>query len=193
MARPAVAFLFVLALASPASADPVEGDDWARSLSVGIGLVTFTEPGMRDVTEPAGALTVRAVVRTRSAFALEAGFAWSTHLLRGPGMDDARLRAASLEAGVRLNLVPGPWQPYLVTGVGWKHYGLYDYLGRTGVRDDVLEMPVGAGVTFLTRGVAVDLRAVYRLAVGSDLVLTDDGPPEDMSNLTVGASVGIEL
>jgi hypothetical protein len=151
-------------------------------LSVGGGVETFADQGMRNVTDTGGMWDVRGVLGTRSPVSLEAAYTGSARMIDSIFGDqgDAALVGTGLEGAMRLQLLPMEvFTPYAFGGLGWKRYDIAgaDFsTADTGIADEdtLLEIPVGAGLSYRARGTVLDARFTYRAAVGEDLVVQED-------------------
>jgi hypothetical protein len=153
------------------------------SINVGGGLAGFTAENVRDSTEVGGGWAADVVIGTRSPLAFEAGYTGTANAIDALGLDgDAVLLGSGVQGLARLNFtIDQPAQPYIIAGAGWKHYDLTrEDFNTSSVRedDDVLEVPVGAGIAYHINQFVVDLRGVFRPAFDSDLLAggQDDAP-----------------
>jgi opacity protein-like surface antigen len=155
---------------------------WGMSFAVGGGVSGFTNEDMRETTDVGGAWEARFALGTRSPVALEAAYTGSAQTIDALGLDtDAVLVATGLETSMRVNLMRGRWTPYALLGVGWKHYDLTNEESNTSSvrnKDDVFEVPVGAGLAYQIASVIIDARAVVRPAFGADLIAMPAGGGE---------------
>lgn len=169
-----------------------DSEDWPASvygisLSLGAGLQDFTDSSMTSTTDPGGVWDVRGVIGTRTPVALEAAYVGTAQGIDARFGEDttATLVGTGLEGAVRLNLIPlEDFTPYAFAGLGWKRYDVVGADFRTadtGIRDedDLLEIPMGGGLSFRNQGFVADARFTYRAAAGEDLVITDDSAPDE--------------
>ncbi len=175
-------FLAGTALAEEGKRGPLVPDDQPESilirlgtaLTMGGGVTGFTDEGARDYANVGGAWDLRLVVGTRRAVAVEAAYSGNAADINALGLDNsAALVSTGLEAAVRYNVLTGSWQPYVVAGAGWRRYDLTSADFNTSDvnnRDNVMEIPVGAGMSYRHQGLVADLRATFRSAVGTDLI-----------------------
>jgi hypothetical protein len=177
---------------SPQSAQTSAG----IGLSAGAGLTGFSDGAMRDVTDVGLAWDARLTLGTRSMLALEAAYVGSAQ-----GVDlmveDVTLIGHGAEAAGRLNLGTLPVQPYVVAGLGWTRYKVYydDTPLNVSTDDDILTVPLGAGVGFHLAGVLIDVRGSYRFAFDDEL-FRDEADFEErpaFDNWAVTARAGVEL
>jgi len=196
---------------SIADADPyVPPSQYGIGVVLGGGVQDFTNSDMRSTTTPGGNWDVRAMVGTRSPIAIEAAYIGSAQGIesRFGTAVSATLIGTGLEADLRVNLIPFEnITPFGFAGLGWKRYDVRgeDFTtADTGIRDDdqLLEIPLGAGVGYRYAGLSVDARFTYRVAAGEDLVVAADvnNPDVDtnagslgMDTWGVGANLGMEF
>lgn len=182
----AVAFLGAALFANGAAAqeyDEDDGDLLARAglaLTVGGGVSGFTNEEMRDTADVGGTWDVRAAFGTRSPIALEAGYVGSAQAIDAIGLDtDAVLVGTAIEGLARVNLLPEQRiNPYFFGGAAWRRYDLTNADTNTSdvvETDNLLEIPVGAGVSYRVAGFVADLRGSFRIATEEDLIRTDVG------------------
>jgi hypothetical protein len=147
---------------------------YGTSVTVGGGVVGFTDGSMRDFASTGGAWDARLVFGTREYLAVEAAYTGGAIAIDALGLDnDADLLSSGAEVLGRVNLLTKEWQPYVVAGVGWRHYSIINSNRNTSsVQDneDLGEIPLGAGVAYRYRGLVVDGRALFRAAFKDDLV-----------------------
>jgi hypothetical protein len=83
-------------------------------------------------------------------------------------------------------------------GAGWRHY---DVVGESFTTsdagmsdsDDLLQLPVGAGLSYRRGGIIGDARFTYRPTLGEDMVLEPDGDYATMDSWGVTAGVGYQF
>lgn len=152
---------------------------WGMSVSVGGGVTSFLEDDTRAFTDTGGNWSARLAIGTRLPVTLELAYQGSLQDIDAMGLDrDAMLLGNGVEANIRLNASPrGSVQPYILAGVGWTRYRVTnDQYNTSNVEDeeDVLLLPVGAGVGFRWRGMLLDVRGVVRPALYDDLIIFPD-------------------
>ncbi len=175
-------------------------DDEPSGLGIGIsaggGVTGFVDDNMRDVAGLGAAWDVRVTLGTRSMLALEAAYIGS-HREVDLVIDDITLDSHGLEGNGRLNIGTFAIQPFALAGLGWTRYMVYDRGEQVMLNsdDDVLIVPVGAGVAFHAGAVALDLRGTYRFAFDDEL-FRDEAEFEDrpaFDNWSVTARAGLEF
>jgi hypothetical protein len=152
-------------------------------LSIGGGGFGFVDSTARDFTDVGGSWEARLSVGTRSPIALEAAYVGSAQGIDAIGLDpDAILVGNGVEGVARINLGRAEIQPFVFGGAGWRHYRVTNAdfnLSNVSNRDNVLEVPLGAGLAWRTGGVFFDVRGTYRLAFFDDLI--SPGPADAFS------------
>ncbi len=147
---------------------------YGASVSVGGGVVGFIDNAMRDFATVGGAWDARLVFGTREDIAVEAAYMGAATPVDALGLDNnAVLLSNGIEALARVNLLKEEWQPYVMAGVGWRHYSIVNSNRNTSSvakNDDVTEIPVGAGVAYRYEGLVIDGRGIFRAAFNDDLI-----------------------
>lgn len=155
------------------------------SVSLGGGVAGFVDEDMRDFADVGGAWGVRAVIGTREMVAFEVGYTGFAGSIDALGLDeDALLLGTSLEGAARLNFLDDEWQPYVIAGIGWRRYDLtrVDVNTSSVAEDDnVLEVPLGAGISYRYAGLVVDARAIVRATFDEDMVATPNATDDTAS------------
>ena len=179
--------------------------DYGFAVSAGGGVSDFTSETARGATNTGGGWDVRATIGTRAVIAGELSYLGSAQSINALGLDDSALLLGNgAQADVRLNLTTkNVFQPFFFAGVAWRHYSLQNVDTNTSDvndSDDVLEIPVGAGIAYRYRGFILDARGEFRPSTNGDLMpsLTQPGPFTTDSRASldrwgVTANVGIEL
>ncbi len=158
-----------------AHADETLGQKYGLSAMFGGGLVGFADQDTRDFASTGGSWEARFAFGTKSWLAVEAAYVGSLQGLDALGLDsNARLLGNGGEADVRINLLQGlAWQPYALVGAGWTHYSVTNSNANTSdvaESDNVLTMPIGAGIGYRYRNVLFDLRGTYRATTQAELI-----------------------
>jgi hypothetical protein len=163
----------------------------------GGGVQNYTSSDLRAVTNVGGFYTGRLAIGTRIPVGLEVGYIGTTQKLTAIGLNSgADLLSNGVEGTARLNLMPkGIVRPYVVGGAGWKRYDIVNKSFNTSnVRNqlDVATFPLGAGLSFVYRGLVLDARGEYRWEA-KDQILQDltTGPGTD--NWDVNLKAGFEF
>lgn len=171
-------------------------------VSVGGGVMNYTEWGPRSVTSPGGFWDARLHVGSRSVVGFEAAYVGSAQDIYALGLNEAAfLMSNGLEGAVRLNapitFSNGLLEPYTFGGLGWQNFNLINDVATSSVEpyDNVMSVPMGVGVAMGIAGVTLDTRATYRHTIGSELLgPTGSSFDEDSLNQwSVGAGLGFEF
>ena len=146
-------------------------------IAAGAGAGGFTGSDLRGTSNVGGDWDVRLTFGTRSPLAFEASYIGSAQRLSALGLDNnAMLVGNGAQGALRLNLLAGlPVQPFVFGGVAWRRYDVTNSATNTsdvGETDDVLELPAGAGIAGMFKGLMVDLRGEFRYTTNADLVRT---------------------
>lgn len=154
--------------------------EYGLSLMAGGGVSGFTDETMRDTANVGGTWGVRAALGTRSPIGIEAGYLGSAQAVDALGLDsDAVLLGTALEALARVNILPEQRvTPYFFGGAAWSRYDVVNAETNTSDvsdSDNLLEIPVGAGVSYRFADFVADVRGEFRVATGEDLVRADIG------------------
>lgn len=164
------------------------------SASIGGGIRGFTEETARDAVDSFGVWEGRLVFGTRRTLGFEAGYSGAIGGVDALGLDqNARLLSNSVEGALRLHLLAGMWQPYILAGAGWQRYTITSEDYNTSSlqdNDDQAVFPLGAGLSLRYEGILADVRGVYRPTAGADLI------PEagsDLATWTAALSAGAEF
>ena len=149
-------------------------EKYGIGVALGGGVSGFTNETLRDTTDDGGSWGVRVAVGTRSPIAFEAEYIGSAQDISALGLDnDAILVGNGVQGALRVNLLDYNVQPFLFGGLAWRHYDITNADFNTSAiagSDDVLEVPMGAGVAFKYAGLMFDARGEYRYADQEDLV-----------------------
>lgn len=181
--------------------DDDDDDRLGLAASVGGGLMGFTDDSLDDMTDTGGAWTARLTLGTRSFLAAEVGYSGSAQNVSTLGLDDeAVLMSHGLEGLARVNILDRTmFQPYVFAGAGWRHYSLVnENFNTSSVResDDVVEIPVGAGLAFRFGGLIADARFDVRPSFDNDLVNPASAAGDDefeLHNWSTTVRVGWEF
>jgi hypothetical protein len=146
-------------------------------IAAGAGAGGFTGTDLRGTSNVGGDWDVRLTLGTRSPLAFEASYIGSAQRLNALGLDNnAMLVGNGAQGALRLNAMAGlPITPFVFGGVAWRRYDVTNSATNTsdvGETDDVLELPVGAGIAGMFKGLMVDLRGEFRYTTNADLVRT---------------------
>lgn len=195
----ATAAATLLVSAGQAAAGPDEETGWF-SITAGGGIEDFAGETMRDTSGTNGLWSLQAAVGVQRYLAVEAGYTGTAAQINAPiGNTEATLVGSSVDAIGRVTPIPGSdLQPYAFLGAGWRHY---DVVGESFTTsdagmsdsDDLLQLPVGAGLSYRRGGIIGDARFTYRPTLGEDTVLEPDGDYATMDSWGVTAGVGYQF
>jgi len=168
---------------------------------VGGGYEDFVNNNLRGMTGGGGAWNARLVSGLRQTMGVEAAYVGSARSIDGVGLgSNATLMSNGVEGLARGN-VPielgerSVLEPFVFLGLGWQHYRLRGTdntgLATVGSSDDVLTVPVGAGLEFGYGMLIADARFTYRQTYLNDLLRANGGGR--LSTWGATAQVGIEF
>jgi hypothetical protein len=165
-------------------------------VAVGGGVMDFSGGGARGLTNVGGSWNVRLTAGTRSIVGIEGAYIGSAQSVSAAGLDpSASIVGNGVEGALRLNiplpLGDGMIEPFGLVGLGWSHFSVVnDDFNTSFIRetDNIMTLPLGAGIAFSWRGLMVDARYTYRIAYEDELLGNND-----MSNWIVSANIGAEF
>lgn len=170
------------------------------AIAIGGGVSGFTGDEMRDTTDDGGAWNVRVTLGSNSPLAFEGSYIGTAQDIQALGLDnDAFLLGNGAQGAVRLNFTRDlAVQPFVYGGAAWMRYELTNADVNTSDisnDDDVIELPVGAGVSLRSGGFLIDVRGEFRYVTEEDLVpaLDTGGDPAEMHRYGANANVGFEF
>lgn len=148
---------------------------YGLEIALGGGVEGFTSDSARDFTNDGGSWNVRVGIGNRSPLAFEASYIGSAQSIDALGLDgDSILVGNGIQGVVRVNFTQSyAIQPFAFAGAAWRHYNLANSDFNTSDiddSDDVLEIPMGAGLAFKYGGFLLDARGEFRLASQEDLM-----------------------
>jgi hypothetical protein len=150
------------------------------AITVGGGVTGFTDKTMRDRTSSVGGLwDLRITIGSNIPLGIDVNYMGSaaniTGLLSG---QSGTLIGTTVEGALRYNILPhARWTPYIFAGAGWQRYDVTSTkasLVTSGLNDtdNLLEFPLGAGVSYRGHRLMVDVRGTFRATRDQNLVLT---------------------
>jgi hypothetical protein len=169
---------------------------YGAAVELGGGVMNFTGSAARAATSAGGAWNLRLAFGTRSIVGLEAAYVGSAQNITAVGLDpNATLLGNGAEAALRLN-APLVYQsslvePFAFGGFGWTRYNVVnDNFNTSNIRerDDVMTVPVGAGIAASSHGFIFDARFTYHLLFNQDLIGN-----ANLDNWMVSANIGSEF
>jgi hypothetical protein len=182
---------------SEAQARPRFLTEYGESLTVSGGVTKFIEDSIRNLTDIGGFWEARLGFGTRLPIELEGAYVGSARKIRAPGVN-SNLIGHGAEGDVRLNLPysSGDWlfEPFVFGGLGWTHFHINGLRATTGIlrpSDDILTVPVGAGLMIGYDHVLFEGRFTYRQTFNDDLVVARGNGT--LKSWAAGASVGFEF
>jgi len=189
--------LGICACALPAGvrADNMLTPDYGMGVMVGGGVIGFVDDEARDAAGAGGTWEARLAYQPRETFSVEAAYLGSLQDLDALGTDgNSRLLATAVEANLRVSFFSGNVRPYALLGAGWARYSLLDTPSTAALvdQDDLLIVPLGAGVAYWLGDVVLDARGTYRATAGADL-FSPQGEDITLDSWNVTLRVGFEL
>lgn len=174
------------------------------AVQLGGGVSNFISEETRDRTNVGGHWDVRVTVGTRSLVGLDLAYVGSAYDIHfgDQGLDpDAAIVGNGAEGALRLqaplSLGTGYLlQPYAFGGLGWVRYDVVnaDFNTSPVAEDDnVLTVPLGAGVGFGYRGFIADARFTYRPVFDDDRLFPAGEDFADLQTWNVGLTLGYEF
>ncbi len=170
------------------------------AVAAGAGGGGFTNSTLRGTTEAGANWDARVTVGTLLPIAFEASYIGSAQYLDTIGLNNnAVLVGNGAQGAIRVNVLPGrKITPFVFGGAAWRHYDLSNVQGENTSDlegdDDVLEIPMGAGLGITTGNFMFDLRGEYRAAFKEDLVPSagdDNGANAPMNRWGATLSGGV--
>jgi len=170
-------------------------DRWGIAVTLGGGPEGFASPSNTG-TDTGGGWNVRATIGTKSLLGFEASYFGSAQPIDALGLDpNAVLLGNGLQGSMRLNLTRQyDVGLFLLGGMAWRHYSLSNVDTNTSDvtdSDNVLELPIGAGVQYVYRGFLFDARAGYRFTQYGNMMATASN--SDMSRWGVQGNIGYQF
>lgn len=173
--------------------------DIGVGVSVGGGVMGFTDDEARDIADVGGAWDGRVAVGTKFPVGVEAAYVGSAQDIEALGLDeDAILVGNGVEGNARVNIpIIEQLTPYALGGLGWTNYSVVNEDFNTSNvqdNDNVGYIPLGAGVTYRIGRAAFDLRGMWRPAFNEDLVAEEPGEDDTaLDSWGVNARLGFEF
>ncbi len=185
-----------LAPATAAADDSIFGE-YRVGASFGGGMMGFVDSDTRDFATDGGAWEARLAFNTRGIVVIEGAYIGSLQNIDALGLEsDARLLANGAEADLRINLMQGQLEPYVLFGAGWTRFDITNTSTNTSDLqqvDNVATMPLGAGVGYRYRNVLFDLRGTYRAAAGENLIDMHGTAAATLDTWSATFKIGFEL
>ncbi|MDB4953495.1 MAG: hypothetical protein JWO36_1064 [Myxococcales bacterium] len=169
---------------------------------VGGGVTGFTNREARNVTSDIGGLwDARVSLGTHVPIGIEASYVGTAQEIRGVfGGPEATMIGTTAEGDLRWNILPHMmFTPYLFAGVGWQRFSIDDrrfVFSSTSLnrRDDLLEVPLGGGLSYRFAGFVAEARGTFRATTNEDLIINPiTGSAAKMHNWEGSLQVGAEF
>ena len=180
-----------------AVADDSVWDRYKLSASFGGGFVGFVDNNTRDFATEGGAWEGRFGLKATQRLAIEAAYLGTLQNVDALGIgDNARLLGTTLEANLRVNLLDGNIQPFVLVGAGWTRYDMTNTSENTSDFQDVdnlATMPLGIGVGYRYNDVLFDVRGTYRATTGNNMIDMHGMGDATLDTWSATFRVGFEL
>jgi hypothetical protein len=170
---------------------PRRGRKLDLAVMLGGGVQGFIEDEARQFSDTGGAWGVRVAVGNESILAAEVGYLGAAQNITALGLDQsAFLLTNGAEAVARFNFLTGAIQPYILGGAGWTNFRVTgDDFNNSSVADseNVLHLPIGAGIGARFEDVRIDARGTVRAVPEGSLFTGEEGDMHTWNaNLTAG-------
>jgi hypothetical protein len=173
-------------------------------LTIGGGISGFTSDTLRDTTTDGGSWAARLALGTNTPLSIEASYIGSAQPIDAlPIEDDAVLVSNGVQGALRLNAQSGTGvDPFVFGGIAWRRYEIVNEDVDTAVldeSDDVIEFPLGVGLTAREGAFVLDVRGEFRYATEDDMMrkvetfARGDSGDADMHTWGVNLSIGYAL
>ncbi|MDX2093929.1 MAG: outer membrane beta-barrel protein [Kofleriaceae bacterium] len=191
----------------PAPAMPETPDQWADKYGVevalGGGVSGFTNNVAQNFTDTGGDWNVHVGIGNTRVLGFEGSYIGSAQGINALGLDSSAILVGNGVQGlVRVNLMSDyTIRPFGFAGAAWRHYNLTNTDVNTSDiddSDDVLEVPLGAGVAATYSGFLFDLRGEYRVAAAGDslipnLTVNEDNDAAGLDRWGFNANIGYQF
>lgn len=170
-------------------------------LSLGGGVMNYANNQLRNQTNVGGAWDARLIFGTRSPVAVEAAYQGSAQGIDTLGVsNNAILLSNGVTGKLRVNFTRSNWQPFVTAGAGWRRFSVTNTNTNTSdlrSSDDILEVPVAAGLAYHAGGFLADIRGGYNFAFLDNFVRNPSTPSTQvgagLDNWQATLSVGVEF
>lgn len=180
-----------------AGAEEAVWDTYKVGASFGGGFVGFVDDDTRDFATEGGAWEARLAFSKGPTVAIEAAYLGTLQNIDALGIgDNARLLGTTLEADLRINLLEGRLQPFVLVGAGWTRYDMTNTSANTSDVenvDNLATMPIGIGIGYRYGDVLFDLRGTYRSTTGDNLIDTRGVGDATLDTWSTTLRVGFQL
>jgi hypothetical protein len=149
------------------------------AITVGGGVTGFTDKTVRDKTSSVGGLwDLRITIGTHIPLGIDINYMGSATNINGlPLGQSGTLIGTTVEGALRWNILPhARCTPYIFAGAGWQRYDVTQTnvtLLTSGMNDsdNLIEFPLGAGVSYRRHRLVVDVRGTFRATRDQNLVI----------------------
>lgn len=164
---------------------------------VGGGTEGFVEDNATAFTQVGGGWNVRVGVLSRFLLTPELAYIGSAQDISAVGLDpDAILLSNGGEANLRLNILPGVFQPYVFGGIGFRHYEIVNSDVNTSAIEDsdtIGIVPMGGGFTVRLDNFLLDARGTFRWAFEDQMLTSTVDEGLGMSTWMAELRAGVEV
>ena len=165
-------------------------------LSLGGGVTDYVGEA-DDFTSPGGNWEARYILGTRTVIGGELAYLGTANGLNTLGVEDnAVLMSNGGEGALRVNFLTDELQPYVLGGIGWKHFNVVNMdVNTSDIRDsdDAMTVPLGVGFAYRYSNVFADLRGMYRPAFLADITTSGGEDDTNLDTLTGSLNLGFEF
>lgn len=171
----------------------------------GVGVMGFSNSNVRNSTSSVGGLwTLNAAIGTHIPLGLDVSYVGTSSSINSQlGSNSGTLLGTAAEGALRWNILPhSPLNPYLFGGIGWQRYdvtGAAFTQSDAGIRDsdNLIDYPVGAGLSYRDGGFVADIRGTYRWTSDNQLIVSNPlvagSGFSKMDNWSANANAGFEF
>jgi hypothetical protein len=168
------------------------------TVTAGGSVTNFVDNYADSFTDIGGGWNVRVGVLTRFLISAELSYVGTAQQINAPGLDsNAVLLSNGAEVDLRLNILPGMFQPYVFGGVGYRHYNITNTATNTSAlqnSDDLGMVPVGGGIMLRLGDVFIlDARGTFRWAFDDQMLTNPADPGIGMSTWDATLNAGVEF
>jgi hypothetical protein len=205
-----LASLAALLVASPALAqeaifprgvEEIQIDSPASVVGVtataGGGAEGFIEDAATGFTQVGGAWNLRLTFLSRFIVSPELAYIGSVQDVDALGLTgNPSLLSNGGEANLRVNILPGVFQPYVFGGVGYRNYQIVNEDSNTSAiadEDNIGIVPVGGGFTVRLDNFLLDARGTFRWAFDDEMLSLGPDDGLGMSTWSAELRAGVEI
>ncbi len=185
----------------PTGVDSVEADSPPTMVGVtamvGGGAEGFVDNNATTFTQVGGGWNVRVGLLSRFLITPELSYIGSAQDIQAVGLDpDAVLLSNGGEADLRLNILPGVFQPYIFGGIGVRYYDIVNADTNTSAIEDndlIGTVPMGGGFTVRLDNFLLDARGTFRWAFDDQMLTAAADEGLGMSTWAAELRAGVEI